>query len=215
MFMALMSEVARSVIPLDSDRRVVSDEQMRRFEGYMGEIFDALQMDHSPSTADTPRRFLRALVDATGGYDGDPKLVTVFESEYGDSVEDQANQVIEGPIRFHALCEHHALPFFGEAWVGYIPGDRILGISKLVRLVQVYARRFTLQERLGQEVAATLEAMIDPRGVAVAIEATHLCTRMRGVGSTSAQTRTTCWRGAFSDDSSLRSEFLRCCRWGG
>jgi GTP cyclohydrolase I len=211
--MALQQELLHPLIPLDPDRRTVTDDEMRRFEGYMAEIFAALRMDDSPFTADTPRRFLQGLVEATAGYDGDPKLLTVFDSEYDDGLESRANQVIEGPIRFYALCEHHALPFFGEVWVGYIPGERILGISKLVRLVEVHARRFTLQERIGQQVAEGLETMIAPRGVAVAIEATHLCTQMRGVRSTSATTRTTCWRGAFADDPALRSEFLASCGW--
>jgi len=211
--MALHQELIHPLIPLDAVGRSVSDAQMRRFEGYVAEIFATLGIDVSPATADTPRRFLRSLVEATSGYDGDPKLLTTFDSEYEDGLESRANQVIEGPIRFYALCEHHALPFFGEAWIGYIPGERILGISKLVRLMQVYARRFTLQERIGREVADALEEMVAPRGVAVAIEATHLCTQMRGVASTSVATRTTCWRGAFADDPALRAEFLSGCGW--
>lgn len=211
--MALQQKTIHPIVPLGSDRRDLSEAEMRRFEGYMAEIFAALRMDASPATANTPRRFLRSLSEATVGYQGDPKLMTVFDSEYEDELECRSNQVIEGPIRFHALCEHHALPFYGEAWVGYIPGERILGISKLVRLVQVFARRFTLQERIGQEVADALDDMVAPRGVAVAIKATHLCTQMRGVASTSALTRTTCWRGAFSDDPALRSEFLESCSW--
>jgi GTP cyclohydrolase I len=209
--MALQQELIHPLVPLDADRPTVTEAQMRRFEGYVAEIFAAFRMEASPATADTPRRFLRSLAEATAGYDGDPKLLTVFDSEYEDGLESRSNQIVEGPIRFYALCEHHALPFFGEAWVGYVPGERIVGISKLVRLVQVFARRFTLQERIGQEVASGLEAMVAPRGVAVAIEATHLCTQMRGVASTSAATRTTCWRGAFSDDPALRSEFLATC----
>jgi GTP cyclohydrolase I len=213
--MALQQITAQPGIPLDLDRRVVSEDQMRRYESYMAEIFAAFRMDvSSPATADTPRRFLRSLYDATAGYDGDPKLMTVFDSEY-DGIDDRANLIVEGPIRFYSLCEHHALPFFGEAHVGYIAGDRILGISKLVRLVQLFARRFTLQERLGHQIAVALDGMIAPRGVAVAIEATHLCTQMRGVASTSAATRTTCWRGDFSAEPALRSEFLHTCGWGG
>jgi GTP cyclohydrolase IA len=213
--MALQQELIHPPVPFDPDRRGVTEAQMRRFEGYVAEIFDAFRMDDSSATADTPRRFLQGLAEATAGYDGDPKLLTVFDSEYEDGLESRSNQVIEGPIRFYALCEHHALPFFGEAWVGYIPGERIIGISKLVRLVQVFARRFTLQERIGEQVAGALEGMVAPRGVAVAIEATHLCTQMRGVASTSALTRTTCWRGGFSDDAALRSEFLASCGWRG
>jgi GTP cyclohydrolase I len=211
--MALHQELIHPLIPLDPDGPAVTEAQMRRFEGYVAEIFAAFRMESSAATVATPRRFLTALREATGGYDGDPKLLTTFDSEDEDGSESRANTIVEGPIRFYALCEHHALPFFGQAWVGYIPGERIVGISKLVRLVHVYARRFTLQERIGREVADALEEMVAPRGVAVAIEATHLCTQMRGVASATAATRTTCWRGAFSDNPALRSEFLLGCRW--
>jgi GTP cyclohydrolase I len=115
-------------------------------------------------------------------------------------------QIIEGPIAFHALCEHHALPFYGVAHVGYVAGDEIIGISKLTRLVRLFARRFTVQERLGEQIADTLLELIAPAGVAVHLEASHLCTRMRGVEEHSA-TVTTFWRGAF-EDPTLRLEFL-------
>ena len=116
------------------------------------------------------------------------------------------SQIVEGPIAFHALCEHHALPFFGYAHIGYVAGERIIGISKLTRLVRLYARRFTVQERLGEQIADTLQELIEPQGVAVHLEASHLCTRMRGVEEHS-KTITTFWRGCF-EDAELRREFL-------
>ena len=100
--------------------------------------------------ADTPRRLLQALFDATAGYDGDPKLRTAFPAERPQGVDGAHSQIVEGPIAFHALCEHHALPFHGVAHVAYVAGPEILGISKLTRLVRLYARRFTVQERLGE-----------------------------------------------------------------
>src|SRR5689334_6721176 len=152
----------------DAERRVISDEQMRRFEGYAAEMFAAFGMDlETPATIDTPRRFVRALYDATKGYDGDPKLTTVFETECRGGPDCRSSQVIEGPIHFHALCEHHALPFTGRAYVGYIAHEQIIGISKLTRLVRLFARRFTVQERIGQQIADTLEAIVQPHGVAV------------------------------------------------
>ena len=117
-----------------------------------------------------------------------------------------AGQIIEGPIEFHCLCEHHALPFFGTAYLGYVADERIIGISKLTRLVRLYARRFTVQERLGEQIADGLVSLVAPRGVAVHLEAAHLCTQMRGVEEHS-RTVTTFWRGAF-DDPELRREFL-------
>jgi GTP cyclohydrolase I len=111
-------------------------------------------------------------------------------------------------VSFFALCEHHALPFHGHAHVGYVAGDELLGISKLTRLVRLYARRFTVQERLAEEIADALRALAGPRGVAVRLEAAHLCTQMRGVAEESSRTVTTVWRGLYDEDEALRREFL-------
>jgi GTP cyclohydrolase IA len=188
--------------------REIAPEQWRRFEGYVGEIFAALGMDlETPGTRDTPERFLQALFDATAGYEGDPKLLTAFPAEGRGGPDSLRSRVIEGPIAFQCLCEHHALPFYGQAHIGYIASEEIIGISKLTRLVRLYARRFTVQERLGEQVADTLVDLIGPLGVAVHLEASHLCTQMRGVEAHS-RTITTVWRGSF-DDADLRREFLQ------
>src|SRR4029450_8924948 len=101
--------------------RQFSLEQTRRFEGYVAEILTAIGLDlNTPGTVDTPRRFLRALIDSTEGYEGDPKLLRVFETECTGGPDCRTSQVIEGPVHFFSLCEHHALPFFGHAYVGYI-----------------------------------------------------------------------------------------------
>ena len=111
-------------------RRDISDEQLQRFERYAAEIFSAFGLDlDTPATQETPRRFIRALHDATAGYDGDPKLLTVFDTECRGGPDCRLSQVIEGPIQFFALCEHHALPFYGHAYVGYIAHEHIIGIS--------------------------------------------------------------------------------------
>ena len=146
---------------LDLTARDVSDAQLRTFERYAAEMFAAFGMDvTTPATVDTPRRFVRALFDATEGYDGDPKLLTVFETECRGGPDCRLSQIIEGPIQFYSLCEHHALPFHGHAYVGYVAHERIIGISKLTRLVRLFARRFTVQERVGQQIADTLDAML-------------------------------------------------------
>ena len=192
--------------------RSLSEEQMRKFEGYAAEILAAFGLDlNSPATEETPRRFVRALFDATDGYDGDPKLLKVFETECRGGPDCRSSQVVEGPINFFALCEHHALPFFGHAYVGYIAHEHIIGLSKLTRLVRLFAKRFSVQERIGQQVADTLDVMLRPHGVAVYMEAHHLCTQMRGVEEVSPLTRTTFWRGLYDDDPALRSEFLTSC----
>jgi GTP cyclohydrolase IA len=189
--------------------RSVAPEEWARFESYVGEIFAAFGMElDTPGTRDTPRRFLQAMFDTTAGYDGDPKLRTAFPSERPRNVAGRHSQIVEGPISFFALCEHHALPFHGSAHVGYVAGDEILGISKLTRLVRLYARRFTVQERLGEQIADTLVELVGARGVAVRLEAAHLCTQMRGVEEESSRTVTTFWRGAYDEDADLRREFL-------
>jgi GTP cyclohydrolase I len=193
-------------------RRHVPAEQMRQFEGYMAEIFTAFGLDlNTAATEDTPRRFIRALFDSTEGYEGDPKLLTAFETECRGGPDCALSQVIEGPIPFFALCEHHALPFYGRAFVGYIAHEHIIGLSKLTRLVRLFAKRFTVQERIGQQIADTLEAMLQPHGVAVYLDAHHLCTQMRGVREIVPLTRTTFWRGEYAGNGALRAEFLTLC----
>jgi GTP cyclohydrolase I len=190
-----------------AEPRAVSPTEWSRFEQYVGEIFTAFGMSlDTPGTRETPRRFLQALHDATSGYDGDAKLLTAFPSERSGSESAIAGTIVEGPISFVALCEHHALPFHGQAHIGYVAGDEIIGISKLTRLVRLFARRFTVQERLGEQIADALVELIGPEGVAVHLEASHLCTQMRGVEEHS-RTVTTFWRGAFADPA-LRTEFL-------
>jgi GTP cyclohydrolase IA len=193
-------------------RRDLSDEELRRFESYAAEILSAFGLDlDAPATRETPRRFIRALYDATAGYDGDPKLLTVFDTECRGGSDCRLSQVIEGPIQFFALCEHHALPFYGHAFVGYIAHEHIIGISKLTRMVRLFAQRFAVQERLGRQIADGLEAMLEPHGVAVYLEAHHLCMQMRGVREVSPLTRTSFWRGEYDNNPALRSEFLSMC----
>src|ERR1043165_2560066 len=192
--------------------RKISDEQMHKFEDYAAEIFSAFGLDpNTDATKDTPRRFIQALFDATEGYDGDPKLLRVFDTECRGDPDCRLSQVLEGPIPFFSLCEHHALPFFGKAYVAYIAHENIIGISKLTRLVRLFAKRFSVQERLGQQIADTLETMLHPHGGAVFLGAQHLCLEMRGVRETGSITRTTVWRGNYANDPSLRSEFFVAC----
>jgi GTP cyclohydrolase I len=188
--------------------RNISDEQIHKFEGYAAEILSALGLDLDlPATKDTPRRFIRALFDATEGYDGDPKLLRVFDTECRGEPDCRLSQVVEGPISFFALCEHHALPFYGKAYVGYIAHENIIGISKVTRLVRLFSKRFAVQERIGHQIADTLESMLHPHGVAVYLEAHHLCVEMRGVRETAPMTRTTVWRGHYAEDAACELNF--------
>ena len=189
--------------------RHVDPDQWAKFESYMTEIFTAFGLDlDTPGTMRTPERFLRAMYDSTSGYDGDPKLLTAFPTECDGGPDCRVSQVVEGPITFFALCEHHALPFFGTAHVAYIPHEGIIGISKLTRLVRLFARRFTVQERMGKEIADLLVELMEPHGVAVHLDAVHLCTQMRGVREEQSRTWTSFWRGNYEKDPELRREFL-------
>jgi GTP cyclohydrolase I len=193
-------------------KRQISDGQIRKLEANAAEIFTTLGMDiNTPATKETPHRFIQAMIDATEGYDGDPKLIKVFDTECRGGSDCRLSQIIEGPILFFALCEHHALPFYGHVYVGYIPHEHIIGISKLTRLVHLFSRRFAVQERIGQQIADTLELTLKPHGIAVYIEAHHLCIEMRGVKEMSPLTRATYWRGNYDSDASLREEFLTLC----
>jgi GTP cyclohydrolase I len=189
-------------------RRPLDAAERARYEAVLGELLGRLGLNvDTAGTIETPRRMLAALVEATDGYDGDPKLITAFPTECHGGSSCEIAQIVEGPIPFHALCEHHALPFVGRAWLGYVAHEQILGISKLTRLVRVVTRRFGVQERMTHQLADELSALTGAHGVAVYLEAEHLCMSMRGVREDASLTRTTAYRGVYEGDSALRSEF--------
>ncbi len=189
-------------------REPLADEERSRFEQYAAEIFSRMGMDcKSPSTQETPRRWVTALWDMTEGYDGDPKLSTLFPVECPICPDEEKTHVVEGPIRFTGLCEHHVLPIRGFAWVGYLAAEKLIGISKLTRIVRLYSKRFTSQERLSHAVADELSNDVQPRGVAVYIEAEHFCTQARGVREISSHTGTMVMRGAYNENPLLSQEF--------
>jgi GTP cyclohydrolase IA len=153
---------------------------------------------------DTPERFAKAMRFLTGGYEAEPQDVVgggIFEAE-GEGV------VLVRDVEFHSLCEHHVLPFFGRVHVAYLPGAKIIGLSKIPRLVDLFARRLQVQERLTEQVADALVELLQPRGVLVVAEARHLCMAMRGVEKQHSQTATRALRGAFAHDAGARQEAL-------
>lgn len=156
----------------------------------------------------TPFRVSEALAFLTRGYKMDPDKVindALFTEEYEE-------MIVQKDIDFFSLCEHHLLPFFGKAHVAYIPRHKIVGVSKLARLVDVYARRLQVQERLTSQIAATIMEKLDPLGVAVVIEAEHLCMRMRGVEKQNSLIITSTLLGAFRSRQETRSEFMNLIR---
>lgn len=156
----------------------------------------------------TPRRVAKALRFLTSGYGQDPMALlngALFDVSYDE-------MVLVKDIDFFSLCEHHMLPFFGRAHVGYIPNGKIVGLSKIPRLVEMFARRLQVQERLTTEIAGILECVLEPRGVGVVIEAIHLCMKMRGVEQQNAFAITSSMRGAFNSDVKTRTEFMELIR---
>jgi GTP cyclohydrolase I len=153
----------------------------------------------------TPERVERAMRWLTRGYAQDAADVI------GDALfeETHQNMVVVRDIEFYSMCEHHMLPFFGKAHVAYIPDGRIVGLSKVARVVDVYARRLQVQERLTDQIADALDDTLAPRGVGVVLEASHFCMMMRGVEKQGSRTLTSALRGVFRDDASTRDEFLR------
>ena len=153
----------------------------------------------------TPDRVARAMGFLTQGY------AMTLDDAVGDALfeEEHENMVMVRDIELYSMCEHHMLPFFGKAHVAYIPHRRIVGLSKLPRIVDMFARRLQVQERLTEQVAKAIEEVLQPRGVGVVIEASHLCMMMRGVEKQNSSTITSALRGVFLDDPRTREEFLR------
>ena len=153
----------------------------------------------------TPRRVARSLTWLTQGYNH------TAEEVVGNGVfkEDHDNMIMVRDIELYSMCEHHMLPFFGKAHVAYIPNGKIVGLSKIPRIVDVFARRLQVQERLTEEIAEGLCSVLQPSGVGVVIEAYHLCMMMRGVQKQNSKTITSALRGVFREDPKTRDEFLR------
>lgn len=156
----------------------------------------------------TPARVARALRFLTGGHDDNPRTIlndALFEVSYDE-------MVLVKDIDFYSLCEHHMLPFFGRAHIAYLPNGKVVGLSKLPRLVDMFARRLQVQERLTTEIAEVIESVLQPRGVGIVIEAIHLCMKMRGVEKQNSFAITSSMRGSFAADPKTRSEFMELIR---
>lgn len=153
----------------------------------------------------TPKRWVDAMHELTSGYSqnlGEVANGAVFPAE-------NSEMVIIKDIEFYSLCEHHLLPFVGRVHVGYVPDEKIIGFSKIPRIVEMYAKRLQVQERLGQEICDAIDNIISPKGIGVLVEATHLCMSMRGIAKESAKAVTTHMKGDFSSGVSMKEEFLR------
>jgi len=174
-------------------------------EGHVRALLQALDPEPDrEGLARTPERVARALTFLTRGYDEDPRRVingALFTEDYSE-------MIVLKDIDFYSLCEHHILPFFGKAHVAYLPDRHIVGLSKLARLVEVFARRLQVQERMTSQIANTIAEQLAPLGVGVVLEAEHLCMRMRGVEKQNSTVVTSAMLGVFRKNAQTREEFV-------
>jgi GTP cyclohydrolase I len=174
-------------------------EAVRRLLAYIGEDPDR------EGLLETPARFLKAWEEYTRGYRMNPEEIL---KSFEDGAQRVDEMVIVRDIPVYSLCEHHLAPFFGKAYVGYVPDKRILGLSKISRLVEIYGRRLQVQERLTNQIADALDTHLKPLGVAVVIECRHMCMESRGVRHTGTATVTSALRGSIKANADTRREFL-------
>ena len=176
-------------------------------EGHFTKILENLGEDPSrQGLVKTPHRAAKAMEFLTSGYHQNVDDIlneAIFDEDFDE-------MVIVRDIEFYSLCEHHILPFWGKCHVGYLPRNRIIGLSKIPRIVDMFARRLQVQERLTREIAEALETALEPRGVAVVMEGQHLCMMARGVEKQAPKMTTNVMRGTFRENMSTRAEFLRC-----
>lgn len=152
----------------------------------------------------TPERVVKAFDEIFAGYKQDPQEVfTTFDADGCDQL------VLLDKIPFYSMCEHHMLPFYGTASIAYIPNDRVIGISKLARLLEIYARRLQIQERIGEQITDDLMKYLQPKGAACVLHATHMCMQMRGVRSQGSVMTTSSLKGCFLDEASARAELFQ------
>lgn len=194
-----MNKISMSESVMDQDR--VLDALKDNIENILKELGENAQRE---GLLKTPYRVAKSLRDLTAGYTVDiDNLINraIFNENYNE-------MVVVKDIRFYSLCEHHLLPFFGTASVAYIPNGKIIGLSKIPKLVEVFAKRLQVQERMTQQIAEMLQSKLSPLGVAVVIEARHLCMEMRGAKSQDSPTITSAMLGAFRENARTREEFL-------
>ena len=194
----MVTQTKTSTLPLEPMTKPNVETAVRSILTAVGEETDR------DGLIDTPRRVARMYEELLSGYNTDPITLlnnALFDAEYDEMV------VVRG-IEFHSLCEHHMLPFTGEASVGYLPGAKIVGLSKIPRIVDMFARRLQVQERLTKQIAETINTLVQPRGVAVVVNGSHMCSVMRGVKKQNSEMVTSSMLGEFKINSSTRNEFL-------
>lgn len=198
---------------------ITEEQRVQAREDAVKQLLETVGEDWSrEGLVETPKRVAKMYEEIFGGYSIDPKelLEKTFSEDAGiEGTNDQPNyqqgMVIVRDIKFYSHCEHHMVPFFGKAHIGYIPSNRVVGLSKLCRVVDAYARRLQIQERLTKQIADCIVDVLNPQGVMVVVEAEHLCMKMRGIKNPCADTVTSTVRGIF-EKAEARSEFLQLIR---
>lgn len=182
-----------------------NDQLTDKLSAHYKEVLDAIGEDTSrEGLLKTPERMAKAMQFLTQGYDQNPDDIinsAIFHEEYSE-------MVIVKDIEVYSMCEHHMLPFFGKAHVAYIPNGKIVGLSKVPRIVDAYSRRLQVQERLTIEIRDCIQRTLEPKGVAVVIEASHMCMQMRGVQKQNSVTTSSAFTGLFLKNDSTRKEFI-------
>jgi GTP cyclohydrolase I len=198
--------MATRLFRADPDDEIGKTDLPNEFENLIHRQLELIGEDPTrEGLLSTPSRVAKAMKFLTEGYASSAEEVVgkgIFKEEHD-------NMIMVRDIELYSLCEHHMLPFFGKAHVAYIPNGKIVGLSKIPRIVDVYARRLQVQERLTEQIAEGLCSVLNPSGVGVVIEAYHLCMMMRGVQKQNSKTITSALRGAFREDPKTRDEFLR------
>jgi GTP cyclohydrolase IA len=198
-----MTQLPKSSTQVDKDETMT--EEQKAMANLVSQMLGFIEEDtQREGLIDTPRRVAKAYGRLFSGYKQNlESIVTVFQNEGYDEM------VIAKDIEFYSTCEHHMLPFFGRVHIGYIPGEKIIGLSKLPRLVEVFARRLQNQERMTSQIAQGLVDILNPKGVGVVVEAQHLCMMARGVEKQNSMVTTSGLRGLFKKNLNTRTEFLR------
>lgn len=180
-------------------------DKQEKFENLVKEMLKILGEDiNRDGLIKTPERVYKAMKFLTSGYEMDPKIVL------NDALFDSSNNemVLVKDIEFYSMCEHHLLPIIGRVHVAYIPNGKVVGLSKIPRMVNIFARRLQIQEQLTEQIANALQEVIKPKGVGVVVEARHMCMEMRGVEKINSTTTTSALRGGFISDARTRKEFF-------
>lgn len=182
------------------------DKKIKNIEKKFEDIFEIMDIDwkNDYNMKETPYRIAKMYINEvfSGCYNEEPKI-TVFPND-----KDYDEMVISGPIQVKSMCSHHFMPFFGKAWIGYMPDEKVIGVSKLSRITNWFARRPQIQEELGEQIADYIEEKIEPAGIAVFIKAKHQCMTHRGVNEPESEMSTSVVRGKFKEDHSIKMEFL-------